>query len=342
MKKARAQQLPQPFHNKTSQAEGLHQDPQEAAQPTAPEWPKPDFKPDLAKLSGFGKLFTCKCWLSERVQRQPPANTAFPRASESSLTITKTYKVTIRLLLSLRFVIPPLFFFPWGFGTAPQSSALQRLSRAVSAFCLLKPPNQSLRWEGLGAPAVLVNAHSPQLLFMWPRQSHAIRAIPSPPVQTWLWQLFQLQGHHISLPGGLFFLRGGGCFGFGLGFFPPLPRLFQMLLLRSAACQDAWRKEAQRCVGTPAPAGATNLCRQAGRQPLLGFLFLIGTHPPEGHHISFITRSHLRDVCHKLTGFPTASFKLALPQQPPPCRVLCKVKRLSQRLLWVARAAMNC
>lgn len=259
MKKARAQQLPQPFHNKTSQAEGLHQDPQEAAQPTAPEWPKPDFKPDLAKLSGFGKLFTCKCWLSERVQRQPPANTAFPRASESSLTITKTYKVTIRLLLSLRFVIPPLFFFPWGFGTAPQSSALQRLSRAVSAFCLLKPPNQSLRWEGLGAPAVLVNAHSPQLLFMWPRQSHAIRAIPSPPVQTWLWQLFQLQGHHISLPGGLFFLRGG-VFWLWVGFLspssPPLP---------DAAAEE---RCLPRCLERRGSAVCRHTCTRRSYQPL--------------------------------------------------------------------------
>lgn len=119
------------------------------------------------------------------------------------------------------------------------------------------------------------------------------------------------------------FLKGGGYFGFGLGFFPP----------SSPPLPDVAAEERclPRCLERRGSAACRHTCTrrsyqplQAGRQPLLGFLFLIGTHPPEGHHISFITRSHLRDVCHKFTGFPTASFKLTLPRQPRPCRVPCK------------------
>lgn len=140
----------------------------------------------------------------------------------------------------------------------------------------------------LAAPALPLVPHSPQLLLLRHRQPHAIRAIPSPPVQTWLWQLLQLQGCHISLPRA-FVLLLGGCFGFGLSSSPP----------DEPACQDARREEARRL--HTCAAGAANLCRQAAAS---GFLFLIGTHPPAGHHVSFIARSHLGDGRHRLPGAP--------------------------------------
>lgn len=85
----------------------------------------------------------------------------------------------------------------------------------------------------------------------------------------------------------------GGCFGFELSSSPP----------DEPACQDARREEARRL--HTCAAGAANLCRQAGRQAAAsGFLFLIGTHPPAGHHVSFIARSHLGDGRHRLPGAP--------------------------------------
>lgn len=60
-----------------------------------------------------------------------------------------------------------------------------------------------------------------------------------------------------------FFKVGGERFGFGLGFSPPPP--LPDVAADECACQDAWREEPQQRVGTPAPAQATNLCRQ-GKQ----------------------------------------------------------------------------
>lgn len=338
MKKARAQEPPQPLRNKTSPAEGLRRDPQEAAQPTAPGWPKTAFKPDWAKLSGCRKLFTCKCWLSEGSRSNHRLTFALPRAGEGSHTIAKTHKVTVWLLLSLL-----RGFFRSASGLLLDACVFQWLSGAVFAFCLLKPPKQAGCREGLSTLAVPVNSHSPQLPFVWRGQSHTVRAIPSPPVQTWMWQLFQLQGRHISLPRGLVFLRGGGgaCFGFGLGFSPPassrcccrgacLPRRPERR--GSAACRHTCARPSYQ----PLQAG------RAGRRPLLGFLFLIGTHPPEGHHISFITWSHLRDVCDKLSGFPPAFFKLSLPRQERPCGAPREACGSSQRLLQLAKNLQGC
>lgn len=93
---------------------------------------------------------------------------------------------------------------------------------------------------------------------------------------------------------------------------------FFFLLVRVGGLASAWisrplpdvaaKMPGEKRLGacTPAPAGAVKppqAGRQAGRQPL-GFLFLIGTHPPAGHHVSLITLSHLGDGRHKLTGCP--------------------------------------
>lgn len=69
-------------------------------------------------------------------------------------------------------------------------------------------------------------------------------------------------------------------------------------------CQDARREAARRLHTCARRSRETSAGRQAGRQPPLGFLFLIGTHPPAGHHVSLITSSHLWDGRHKLTGRP--------------------------------------
>lgn len=96
---------------------------------------------------------------------------------------------------------------------------------------------------------------------------------------------------------------------------PPLffSSLFQMLLPRNAPAKMPGEK---RFVGVSAhlrpperPTSAGRAGRAGRRPPLLGFLFLIGTHPPEGHHVSFIAGSHLRDVCRKLTACPPASLR---------------------------------
>lgn len=76
---------------------------------------------------------------------------------------------------------------------------------------------------------------------------------------------------------------------------------------------------------------------RAGRRPLLGFLFLIGTHPPEGHHISFITVSHLRDAWDKLTHFSPAFFTLPLPKTEATLPFTVQSVQLPQPVLQAAK-----
>lgn len=71
------------------------------------------------------------------------------------------------------------------------------------------------------------------------------------------------------------------------------PRLSQLWVPRSAPAKMPGE---QRLGGVSAhlrpPEPQTSAGRRAGRQgrhPPSCFLFLIGTHPPKGHHISFIT-----------------------------------------------------
>lgn len=106
-----------------------------------------------------------------------------------------------------------------------------------------------------------------------------------------------------------FFKGEGGVLALGWVCFP---RLSQLRVPRSAPAKMPGEERLGRCVGTPAPAAATGLCRQgrAGQAPPSCFLFLTGTHPPNGHYISFITSSHLRDACDKRTPFPPAFLRL--------------------------------
>lgn len=90
--------------------------------------------------------------------------------------------------------------------------------------------------------------------------------------------------------------------------FPP----FQMSLPR---CPER-RGSAPAHLRPPEP------CTSAGRQPPLGFLFLIGTHPPAGHHVSLITLSHLGDGRDKLTERPKGlCFALTRTGATPVCSV---------------------
>lgn len=133
-----------------------------------------------------------------------------------------------------------------------------------------------------------------------------------------------------------FFKVGGERFGFGLGFSPP-PRLFQMLLPMSVPAKMPGEKSLSSVSAHLRPPKLPTSAGRASRQPLLGFLFLIGTHPPEGHHISFITVSHLRDAWDKLTRFSPAFFTLPLPQTE--AILLCAVQsvQLPQPLLQLAK-----
>lgn len=129
-----------------------------------------------------------------------------------------------------------------------------------------------------------------------------------------------------------------------MGFFPPP---LAAVGAEERACQDAWRAAAVRCAGRPAhlrpPSHQPLQAGKQGRHPSSCFLFLIGTHPPKGHHISFITRSHLRDVCDKLTPFSPAFLKLSPTRQARPCPALGKASGSpSRKKLHISRTAMSC
>lgn len=242
---------------------------------------------------------------------------ALPRVREGCHTIARTHKVIVWLLLSLL-----QGFFYRASGLLLDACVLERLSRAVVAFSLVQPPEQAGSRERLGALAVpSIRTHlrfsscdpgrtlsgRSRLLLYRPEcdNSFSCKAVIFP-----------------YLEEGCFFFKGEeGCFGFGLGFFPPpLPAVVP----RSAPAKMPGE---QRLGGVSAhlrpPQPPTSAGRQ-GRHPPSCFLFLVGTHPPKGHHISFITRSHLRDACDQLTPFSPAFLQLSPPQQARPCPVLGK------------------
>lgn len=131
-----------------------------------------------------------------------------------------------------------------------------------------------------------------------------------------------------------------------MGFFPPpLPAVGA----EERACQDAWRAAAGRCVGTPAPAGATNLCRQAGGQAGQAPAELL----PVSHRYTPSQRApHF--LYHLITPKGCVRQAHPLPSSFPqtltaptgttlPCAE--QSRRLSQRLrkkLHISRTAMSC
>lgn len=122
---------------------------QEAAEPAEPGWPRTSLKEDGAKLSG-SKTFIYLRVLA--VKRDPEVKAGqhlpFPESGKA-VTPAPERKVTVGLLLSL---------LQGGFcrasGLLLDGFVLQWLSRAVVAFCLLKPPRRAGSREALGALAV--------------------------------------------------------------------------------------------------------------------------------------------------------------------------------------------
>lgn len=120
-----------------------------------------------------------------------------------------------------------------------------------------------------------------------------------------------------------------------MGFFPPpLP-----------ACQDAWRAAAGRCVGTPAPAAATNLCRQAGQAPA-ELLPVSPRYTPSQRAAHFLYHLSTPKGCVRQAHPLPSSFPQTLTA-PTGATLPCagQSRRLSQRLrkkLHISRAAMSC
>lgn len=244
---------------------------------------------------------------------------ALPRAREGSHTIAKTHKVTVQLLWSL--LQSSFAVALWGL--LLDACVLQWLFRAVFAFRFLKAPNEASRLPRRARRCPSIRTHlsfsscdpgSPtlsgrsRLLLYRPEcdNSFSCKAVI----------FLYLEGWNF-----IFFLKGGGGSALACVFWllswvvPPLffSSLFQMLPPRNAPAKMPGEK---RFVGVSAhlrpperPTSAGRAGRAGRRPPLLGFLFLIGTHPPEGHHVSFIAGSHLRDVCRKLTACPPASLR---------------------------------
>lgn len=149
-------------------------------------------------------------------------------------------------------------------------------------FCLLKPPKQAGSREGLGAPAApSIHTHlrlsscdpgrtlsgRSRLLLYRPEcdNSFSCKAVILPYLE---------EGWFV-----VFFKGEGGVLALGWVSFPRLS-------------QPAKMPGEQRLGGVSAhlrpPQPPTSAGRQ-GRHPPSCFLFLLGTHPPKGQHISFIT-----------------------------------------------------
>lgn len=122
-----------------------------------------------------------------------------------------------------------------------------------------------------------------------------------------------------------------------MGFFPPpLPAVGA----EERACQDAWRAAAGRCVGTPAPAGATNLCRQAGQAPA-ELLPVSHRYTPSQRAPHFLYHSITPKGCVRQAHPLLSSFSQTLTAPTGTNPALCWAKRLRKKL-HISRTAMSC